>query len=210
MTLAAVLVIAKEPLPGRVKTRLAPPCTLRQAAGLAAAALADTLAEMARVPADEHVLVLDGHAGDWVPSGWRVVAQSGGGLDERLGAAFGHVRGPAILVGMDTPQVRAAQVAAFDPVRFDSALGRTDDGGYWAIGFRDPTDAARTIPGVPMSVPMTGAVQSERLRAANLTVQELDPLVDVDTAETAAQVAAAAPHTRFAAGWTSLTVSADR
>ncbi|NJA55488.1 glycosyltransferase, partial [Streptomyces sp. NEAU-H3] len=44
-------VIAKEPLPGRVKTRLCPPCTPAQAAGLARAALHDTLATLAALPA---------------------------------------------------------------------------------------------------------------------------------------------------------------
>lgn len=210
MSLGAVLVIAKEPVPGRVKTRLVPPCTPVEAADVAAAALSDTLAEMARVPAAEHVVVLDGTPGRWLPAGWRVLPQCAGGLDLRLAAAFGHVDGPAMLVGMDTPQLRAEQVSAFDPDRFDSALGLCADGGYWAIGFRSPADAARTIPGVPMSVGHTAAAQTERLAAANLSVQLLDTLVDVDTAATAALVAATAPHTRFAAAWSALTVEAAR
>ena len=46
-----LLVIAKEPVPGRVKTRLVPPCTPRQAAALAEAALADTLHAVLAAPA---------------------------------------------------------------------------------------------------------------------------------------------------------------
>ena len=46
-----LLVIAKQPLPGRVKTRLVPPCTHEQAAALAEAALADTLHAVAMTPA---------------------------------------------------------------------------------------------------------------------------------------------------------------
>ena len=47
---AQVVVIAKEPIPGRVKTRLTPPFTPQQAAALAEAALADTLAAVAAAP----------------------------------------------------------------------------------------------------------------------------------------------------------------
>ena len=87
---AQVIVIAKQPVSGRVKTRLTPPFSARQAARLAAAALADTLAAAALVPAVRHVLALEGTAGDWLPPGFDVIAQHGRGLDERLAAAFGQ------------------------------------------------------------------------------------------------------------------------
>ena len=201
--LGCVLVIAKEPVPGRVKTRLTPPFTPAQAAELAAAAIADTLAAAGAVAADRHVLVLDGAPGAWVPRGWDVVAQSDGGLDRRLTAAFTGVTGlgPCVLVGMDTPQLRPEQIAAFAPDRFDACLGPAADGGYWAIGFTDPADAARVIPGVPMSQADTGARQLDRLVAAGLRVQLLDELTDVDTAVEAREVASAAPDTEFGRRW---------
>src|SRR6516165_4192357 len=69
-TLAAqAVVIAKEPVPGRVKTRLTPPFTPAEAALLAEAALADTLAAVAASPVSRHVLALDGARGDWLPAG---------------------------------------------------------------------------------------------------------------------------------------------
>ena len=92
-----VLVIAKQPVPGRVKTRLVPPCTHEQAAALAEAALTDTLHTVLTVPASHRVLVLDGEPGPWLPPGFDVVPQCGGLLDERLAAAFAAVRGPALL-----------------------------------------------------------------------------------------------------------------
>ena len=201
--IGSVLVIAKEPVPGRVKTRLTPPFTPSQAAELAAAAIADTLTAASAVEADRHVLVLDGRPGNWVPRGWDVVAQSDGDLDRRLTAAFVAVTGlgPAVLVGMDTPQVRSEQVAAFAPDRFDACLGLAADGGYWAIGFRDPAAAALVIPGVPMSRDDTGARQLDRLLDAGLLVQMLDELVDVDTAVEARGVALAAPGTVFGRTW---------
>src|SRR4051812_29479561 len=101
----ALLVIAKAPVPGRVKTRLSPPCTPHQAAALARAALRATFAA-ARRPrgAGRLVPVLDGEPGPWLPAGFDVIAQRGGGLGERLAAPFEDAGEPAFLVGMDTPQ----------------------------------------------------------------------------------------------------------
>jgi glycosyltransferase A (GT-A) superfamily protein (DUF2064 family) len=197
-SIGTLIVIAKAPVPGRVKTRLVPPLTYSQAADIAGAALRDTLRVASAMPAHVHLLAFDGDAEPWRPLGWQVVDQPPGGLDVRLAAAFAAADPgrSALLVGMDTPQLCPAQLAAFDPVRYDAALGPADDGGYWAIGFRDPALAAETIPGVPMSTADTGAEQLRRL--AGLRVQLLEPLTDVDTIETAEQVAAQAPATQFA------------
>jgi uncharacterized protein len=196
----ALIVIAKEPIPGRVKTRLVPPLTGSEAADLARAALSDTLRVASAVDASQHVLALDGRPGPWLPRGWRVVTQPAGALDVRLVAAFGAVSGdPALLIGMDTPQVRSAQLAAFDPDGHDACLGLAEDGGYWAIGLRNPALAAEVISGVPMSTSHTGAEQLRRLHVAGLRVQLLDMLADVDTIDVAYGVAAAAPSTEFAA-----------
>ncbi|HEX3955641.1 MAG TPA: glycosyltransferase, partial [Trebonia sp.] len=70
-----LLVIAKQPVPGRVKTRLVPPCTHEQAAALAEAALADTLHTLLTVPARRRLLVLDGRPGPWLPPGFDIVPQ---------------------------------------------------------------------------------------------------------------------------------------
>ena len=191
-----LLVIAKEPVPGRVKTRLVPPCTPRQAAALAEAALADTLHAVLAAPARRRVLVLDGEPGRWLPPGFDVVPQCGGGLDERLAAAFAAVPGPALLIGMDTPQLTPGQLAV-DWEAADAWFGPAADGGFWGLGLRRP-DAA-LVRGVPMSTADTGAVQRARLHAAGLRVAELPRLRDVDTAADAAAVARQAPLTRFAA-----------
>ncbi|SCE32790.1 hypothetical protein GA0115246_114565, partial [Streptomyces sp. SolWspMP-sol7th] len=103
--MTTLLVIAKEPRAGRVKTRLTPPFTPGQAAALAEASLTDTLRTVAATPATRRVLVLDGTPGPWLPPGFDVVPQCAGGLDERLAAAFAGCAGPALLIGMDTPQV---------------------------------------------------------------------------------------------------------
>ena len=196
----ALIVIAKAPVPDRVKTRLCPPCTRAQAARLAHAALVDTLAACSGAArAGRRVIALDGEPDGWLPGGWDVVAQRGAGLAERLAAAFADVGGPALLVGMDTPQVTPAQLdsglAALE--RYDAVFAPAVDGGYWAIGLRRP-DAA-VFAGVPMSRARTGAFQRARLRALGLRTAELSPLLDVDDIAAARSVAAAAPDGRFAA-----------
>lgn len=195
---AALVVIAKSPAAGRSKTRLCPPCTPEQAAALAAAALADTLAAVAATPARRRLLALDGDPVP-VPPGFDVVAQRGDGLGERLGHALAVAGGPALVVGMDTPQVTPPLLlhAARRLERSDAVLGEAVDGGYWTIGLREPRRDA--FDGVPMSSPRTCAAQRARLHELGLDVAELRRLRDVDTIEDAHAVAATAPHTRFAA-----------
>jgi uncharacterized protein len=194
----AIAVIAKAPVPGRSKTRLCPPCTSEQAAALAAAALADTLATVAATPARRRVVVLDGVPGSWLVPGFEVIPQRGDGLGARLAAAFADLGEPALVVGMDTPQLTPRLLAhALDRLaRTDAVLGPAYDGGYWAIGLRRADDAV--FAGVPMSDPMTCSVQRARLQALGLTTHELPALRDVDEIADARVVAALAPHTRFA------------
>ncbi|CAL9391518.1 TIGR04282 family arsenosugar biosynthesis glycosyltransferase [Streptomyces werraensis] len=197
-----LLVIAKEPRPGRVKTRLTPPFTPDEAAALAEAALADTLDAVARTPARRRVLVLDGAPGPWLPAGVEVVPQCAGGLDERLADAFAGCDGPALLIGMDTPQV-TPELLTVDFADCDAWFGPAVDGGFWALGLADPDP--HLLRGVPMSTPRTGAAQRRRLDG--LRVRDLPLLRDVDTARDAAAVADAAPDGRFAARLARLTAA---
>ena len=191
-----LLVVAKQPVPGRVKTRLVPPCTHEQAAALAEAALTDTLHTVLQVPARRRVLVLDGSPGPWLPGGFDIMPQCGGPLDERLAAAFAGVQGPALLIGMDTPQV-TPDLLVVDWQSTDAVFGPAADGGFWALGLRVPDPAL--LRGVPMSTADTGAIQLGRLLTAGLRVAVLPELRDVDTAADAVAVARQAPLSRFAA-----------
>ncbi|MBA3867172.1 MAG: TIGR04282 family arsenosugar biosynthesis glycosyltransferase [Solirubrobacterales bacterium] len=195
---ARLIVIAKAPVPGRSKTRLCPPCTAEQAAGLAEAALIDTLAAVTETPCTERVLVLDGEPGGWVPPGFQVVPQCAGDLGERLAGAFSHHDGPTLLIGMDTPQVTAALLErSIEELRFgDAVLGAAPDGGYWAIGFCRPQP--RAFVGVAMSSPFTAELQRRRLQALGLGVRELPQLRDVDYFKDAQLVAEEHPAGEFA------------
>jgi uncharacterized protein len=197
-----LLVIAKEPVPGRVKTRLCPPCTPEQAADLAAAALADTLAAVGATPAAARTLVIDG--GYPAPAGWETVAQHGNGLGERLAHAFADTAVPgraSLLVGMDTPQLTPellGHLIGLLGAGTDAVVAPALDGGWWALALRDPRHAA-VLTTVPMSTCDTGTATIAALRAVGCAVTVGPALGDVDYAADALAVAAAHPGGRFAA-----------
>jgi hypothetical protein len=215
-----VVVLAKQPRAGSVKTRLCPPFSHAEAAQLALAALADTLAAVrSAVPlahSREHrldpVLALDGRPGAWLdalrveaPVTLRVIAQRSGTLDARIAGAFrdattGSAGSRTFLIGMDTPQVTPEiLVDAIDELcaaNTDAVMGLAEDGGWWGLGLNRP--AASLILGVPTSTPHTGRDQHDRLTAAGLQVTALPMLRDVDTAADAHHVAALVPDSRFA------------
>ncbi|HVF13156.1 MAG TPA: DUF2064 domain-containing protein, partial [Acidimicrobiales bacterium] len=190
--------MAKSPVPGRVKTRLCPPCTPTEAAALAEAALADTLEAVSACGAGRLLLALDGAPGPWLPPGFEVFAQSAGSFDRRLSHAWATADGPGVQIGMDTPQVAAADLdhalGTLDSA--EAALGYAADGGWWAIALRRPhPDAFR---GIKMSVDRTGRNQHARLRSLGLEVALLPTLVDLDTVADLPAVVAAGPTTRTA------------
>ncbi|HEY4267933.1 MAG TPA: DUF2064 domain-containing protein [Galbitalea sp.] len=194
-----LVIIAKETIPGRVKTRLHPPLSLEQAAELAAAAIQDTLAAVADLPATRRILAFDGNLYPPGSESCEIVHQVSGGLDARLGAIFDECEGPTVLIGMDTPQVNARHLApVFDdwPADIDAWFGPATDGGFWALALREPD--GDLIRGVPMSRDDTGAMQLRNLHVAGLRVGYLPELMDVDTIDDARAVAGLVPGSQFA------------
>jgi rSAM/selenodomain-associated transferase 1 len=195
MSSTQVIVMAKAPVAGRVKTRLCPPCTPAQAAAVAAAALADTLDVVAASRAGRRILAVEGVYE--APPGWDVLAQRGVSLGERLAHAFADAYRPGtatLLVGMDTPQLSAQGLdEAFERlVASGAVLGPAADGGWWALGLRDGRHAA-ALTEVTMSTSRTGADTRDALRRRGLRVGSLELLIDVDTATDAQTVAALCP-----------------
>lgn len=200
MSAAALLVIAKEPLPGRAKTRLCPPCTPDEAARLAHSALLDTLAVVARTPTRRRVLIFEGDGERFRPPGFELIPQRGDGLAERLAAAFEDVAEPALLVGMDTPQLTPELLsegleALADPA-VDVVFGPALDGGYWSVGVKQAD--RQLFAGVPMSESHTWTEQRARVQKLGLRLHEQPALRDVDTFADAQAVARQAPNSRFA------------
>ncbi|CAB4728067.1 unannotated protein [freshwater metagenome] len=209
---ARVLLVAKAPVPGRVKTRLGAGVGLDLAAELAAAALLDTLAACVDAvgPARCH-LSLDGDLDEALEAeairrllgGWSVTPQRGDGFGERLAHAHADCGpGPIVQIGMDTPQVGPGHLldVAAALTAYDGVLGPAEDGGWWVLGLRDPL-AADALRGVAMSTPSTYADTRAALTGRGLRVADAVTLRDVDTAGDAGVVAAEAPHTLFARRW---------
>jgi glycosyltransferase A (GT-A) superfamily protein (DUF2064 family) len=206
-----VLVLAKAPVPGRVKTRLQAACTPEAAAAVAAAAIDDTLAAVARCRAARRVLALDGaHAAGpdgagpalsarAAAAGFHVVDQVPGPFARRLAGAWSVAGAPGLQIGMDTPQVTAAALDdALDRLAHrsvDAVLGPAADGGWWALGLAAvPADGmAALFDGIEMSRDDTGAQQLRRLRDLGLRTALLDELRDIDEPDDLRAVAADHP-----------------
>jgi rSAM/selenodomain-associated transferase 1 len=206
-----VLVVAKVPEVGRVKTRLGAVIGMERAARVAAAALLDTVAAAtAAVGANHCHISLAGDLDHAVAAdelrealaGWTVHPQRGADLGDRLAQAHARVRGPVVQVGMDTPQLTPALLldTAGGLDEHDAVLGPAEDGGWWALALREPSRAA-VLRGVPMSTSTTGADTRAALAAVGLDVATAATLRDVDEVVDADAVARLAPATRFAEVW---------
>ena len=203
----SVLVVAKAPVPGLAKTRLAAGVGVDAAADIAAAALLDTLDAVAASPVAARVVALTGNLDDASCADeirsrlddFIVVAQRGVDFADRLAnahldaaAATGGL--PVLQIGMDTPQVtpeligRCAQSLADN----DAVLGMARDGGWWVLGVTDAA-TADCLRGVPMSAPDTGAVTLAALLDTRVHVELLCELADVDTLDDIGDVRRACP-----------------
>lgn len=218
-----LLVVAKAPVPGQAKTRLATNIGYDAAADLAAAALLDTLAVAGSlgwqvVVAMTGDLSLAARAGEIRTAcrPHRLVGQRGAGLAARLAAAHtdaaraaGDPGAAVVQVGMDTPQVSVEDLrAAASALRVhDAALGPAEDGGWWVLAVRAAEQAAYLLD-VPMSQPDTEALTRVALSRDGASVATLGTLRDVDTWPDACAVADLAPWTRFAAGVDAVRVGA--
>ena len=215
-----MLVVAKAPVPGQVKTRLGADIGMRQAAEVAASSLLDTLAACTEAYGAERChLALAGELGTAVRgeqiaaalSGWTVFAQHGAGFAERLVRAHADVAaraaGPVVQIGMDTPQVTPellsgaeAVLGTDDPNGPDAVLGPAPDGGWWVLALRDPRTAA-PLRDVEMSTPTTFADTRDALTRSGLRMTTTAVLQDVDTVADAETVASLSPQGAFAQTW---------
>lgn len=136
-----VILFAKAAVPGRVKTRLCPPLSPRDAAELHWALVADTSTMLLDL-ADRVDLELstDFPTDAWPAVGYRRSIQTTGDLGERLLHALasaltaGHE--VAIVVGSDSPGLPSSHIRALLESNADVTLGPTTDGGFFAIACR--------------------------------------------------------------------------
>jgi len=190
----ALMVMAKEPLPGRTKTRLSPPLSGQQAADLYRCFLLDTLELMKRVEGVQPIIAyLPPEARPFfrcfAPPGFDFIPQVGAHLGERLDNVLTHClqRGyhQAVVMDSDSPTLpvtylRQAFKELEDP-RVDVVLGPCNDGGYYLIGLKSPCSAL--FQGMVMSTPTVVTETLERAREQRLQVACLPRWHDVDTSE---------------------------
>ena len=203
----AVLVVAKAPVPGLAKTRLAATLGDEAAADIAAAALLDSLDAVANAPVGARVVAMTGDLtaasrSDEIRTrlaDFTVLEQRGDDFADRLANAHADAAAaagglPVVQIGMDTPQVSADLLAdcATALLSTDAVLGMARDGGWWVLGLTDPR-AAECLRPVPMSTSETGAVTLGALRDTGLTVGLVSELADVDTVDDVAEVRRACP-----------------
>jgi hypothetical protein len=182
-------VMAKAPVAGHCKTRLAAALGDARAAALCEAMLRDTLdAIVANVPADRFVvLAAPEHDGAKLlaaiaPRPWEIIAQEGADLGARLAHATATLgeRGPVALVDADSPTAdwRAAGEALARLAPGRAILGPCADGGYWLIALAAP--ATRVFDEITWSTPVVAAETRARCGEIGLALEELPLAFDVD------------------------------
>jgi uncharacterized protein len=208
----AALVVAKAPVPGLAKTRLAASIGDTAAADVAAAALLDTLDAVAESPLRSRVVALTGNLDDASRAdeirtrldAFTVIGQRGSDFADRLANAHADAASatglPVLQVGMDTPQITAELLSDCSTQLLASGtlLGLAKDGGWWILGVTDAA-TAECLRAVPMSQPDTGEQTLRALRDTGADVALTVELADVDTIDDIDAVrGACAPYSRFA------------
>ena len=185
-----LLVFAKQPVPGRVKTRLARNLGATAAAQLYEAFLRDTLQHCAEVRDVElRLCYTPGTAGAWfaeLEPEARCLPQAEGDLGVRLAQAFEQAFSDgaraAVALGSDTPQLDASflegALARVAPGRV--VLGPSRDGGYTLIGLAAPAPAL--FERIPWSTPAVLETTEQRARSLGLQVDRLEERYDIDEA----------------------------
>jgi uncharacterized protein len=187
-----IVVFARQPIPGKCKTRLAAVIGAIEAARLYEAMLHDTIVQVSALKDVQRILFSDGDLP--TPDGWRAVAQPQSDLSERLAHAF-TLATDVICIGSDAPC--APFTALQTPMQSDVVMGPSRDGGYWAIGMRSLKRAL--LDHMPWSTSEVASETLKRTRALGLTLSLLPPTFDVDEASDLEVLRSAdltrAPHT---------------
>jgi rSAM/selenodomain-associated transferase 1 len=190
--MSPLIVFAKGPTPGEVKTRLAEALGAEGAAEIYRAMARDTI-RTACSTFDRVLLAYQPTRrfpdAAWLGShaGVEVFMQTGRDLGEKLEHAFAYAfaqaPGPVMTIGSDLPLLTSSLLrdAAKRARETDVVLGPTHDGGYYLIGLSKPSPTL--FKGIAWSTPHVWQSTIDRLREARLNHAELMPLTDLDTLE---------------------------
>ncbi len=190
----AIVIMAKTPVPGNVKTRLCPPLTPEESASLYAALLEDTVHKVDRIQNVEKFIALDSDPllFDGVmrigalplPGTYTVIDQGKGDLGERINRileilfkSFDRV----LVVGADSPTMpyEVLELAIDGLSDHDVVIGPSQDGGYYLLGLRGHFE--RLFDHIEWSTDVVLQQTLGRIRTGNLTVKQLLTWYDIDT-----------------------------
>jgi hypothetical protein len=186
-----LIIFAKVPEPGRVKTRLCEHITCEEAVELYDAFVADTVGMAASAGAFHVTLAYTPEsAGGYFTDrfdglGVEFIPQEGADLGMRmhhaLSRAFGHGADRAALIGTDIPTLTAGEIKdAFARLEnSDVVIGPANDGGYFLVAMKRPQPGI--FEGVAWSTPHVLNTTLERADAMGLTVSLIPGHTDVDT-----------------------------
>ena len=210
MTGTAVVVFAKAPRPGAVKTRLSPPLSPAGAARLYRCFLLDTLDSVRAVAGVTLVIAYaPRRAGAFFAArhpGVRLIPQVGPDLGARMAGVFRRLFAggfdAVVIVGSDSPTLPRRHLEAAVRIlgRADGVIGPSADGGYYLIGLRAPCPAL--FAGVPWSTDRVLVTTLRRARRAGRRLRRLPAWYDVDTPDDLRRLAAELRATRTPAART--------
>ena len=190
---AALIVFAKAPIEGYVKTRLCPPLTTDEAASLHGSLVLDLLECCQSLKGCDRIL-----AGSPTPDhpffkalntrfGMPIWEQVGEDLGARMAQAFQVALGSpyqaAVIIGTDIPGITAPLIStAFKSLQaHDIVIGPTKDGGYYLIGLRQPVP--ELFEHITWSTDTVFSMTQEKAKAMDLSLKILPTLRDLDTIE---------------------------
>ncbi|MBX3446344.1 MAG: TIGR04282 family arsenosugar biosynthesis glycosyltransferase [Parvibaculaceae bacterium] len=185
-----LVIMAKRPQIGRVKTRLARDIGAAEALRFFRSASASLIRRVARDPRWQTVIAIapdeaTHDRGIW-PADIPRVPQGGGDLGARMGRLFRELPpGPVVIIGADIPGITRAHVAcAFAALgNRDAVLGPADDGGYWLVGLRRRPRVAEIFGNVRWSSEHTFGDTAENIRSQALSLAVIGMLADIDTGD---------------------------
>jgi len=189
----ALIVFAKAPVAGQVKTRLCPPLTPDEAASLHGSLVLDLLdrcqslkgcdAIVAGAPSQNHPFFGAMKTRFKIPIWDQVGDDLGARMAHAFQAALGSSYHSVLIVGTDIPGISVSLITtAFKSLQdHDIVLGPTVDGGYYLIGLRTPVP--ELFENIPWSTDQVFSLTEEKIKALGLTLTVLPMLRDLDTVD---------------------------
>jgi rSAM/selenodomain-associated transferase 1 len=186
----AVVIMARKPEPGKVKTRLVPPLSPEDASKLYHCFLLDKIEQVKEVNGASHIVAFTPESSrdffeEIISQDFKLLAQKGENLGSRLAnvsdSLFDERYERILILDSDSPNLPTQYITeglkALETV--DVVLGPCEDGGYYLIGLS--SKIPQIFEGIPWSTPAVAMMTVEKARELGKTVTLLPQWYDVDT-----------------------------